>query len=245
MGAYLGLVGPGVPILGAFMYNAIYKFPAYRFECVGRVHQHHVHRRLPRRRAARGDVRDRADHGRARRRARAGPDRGTPAQLDQRRRVPVHHGRRARPTTRATTRRPPTGPMELFGYDELRREQEARRASGDTRAAGHRHLDVHRDVRPGAVAGAGRAALRRRRLGVGEHPDAAHRQGRGRHRHVAARPGPRDGVEPDRRRPARRRRSTTSRCCTATPARRTRVWTPTGRGRSRSAASRCTTPARR
>jgi aerobic carbon-monoxide dehydrogenase large subunit len=35
MGAYLGLVGPGVPILGAFMYNAIYKVPAYRFECTG------------------------------------------------------------------------------------------------------------------------------------------------------------------------------------------------------------------
>jgi carbon-monoxide dehydrogenase large subunit len=35
MGAYLGLVGPGVPILGAFMYNSIYKTPAYRFECTG------------------------------------------------------------------------------------------------------------------------------------------------------------------------------------------------------------------
>ncbi|HET8640741.1 MAG TPA: xanthine dehydrogenase family protein molybdopterin-binding subunit [Pseudonocardiaceae bacterium] len=33
MGAYLGLVTPGVPILGAFMYNAIYKIPAYRFAC--------------------------------------------------------------------------------------------------------------------------------------------------------------------------------------------------------------------
>ncbi|MEJ7708098.1 MAG: xanthine dehydrogenase family protein molybdopterin-binding subunit [Nocardioidaceae bacterium] len=33
MGAYLGLVTPGIPILGAFMYNAIYKFPAYRFVC--------------------------------------------------------------------------------------------------------------------------------------------------------------------------------------------------------------------
>lgn len=33
MGAYLGLVAPGVPILGAFMYNAIYKIPAYRFAC--------------------------------------------------------------------------------------------------------------------------------------------------------------------------------------------------------------------
>ena len=35
MGAFLGLVTPGVPLLGAFMYNAIYKFPAYRFECSG------------------------------------------------------------------------------------------------------------------------------------------------------------------------------------------------------------------
>jgi aerobic carbon-monoxide dehydrogenase large subunit len=33
MGAYLGLVGPGVPILGAFMFNSIYKFPAYKFAC--------------------------------------------------------------------------------------------------------------------------------------------------------------------------------------------------------------------
>jgi aerobic carbon-monoxide dehydrogenase large subunit len=35
MGAYLRLVTPGVPILGAFMYVGIYKFPAYRFECDG------------------------------------------------------------------------------------------------------------------------------------------------------------------------------------------------------------------
>jgi len=32
MGAYMGLVGPAIPILGAYMYNAIYKFAAYRFE---------------------------------------------------------------------------------------------------------------------------------------------------------------------------------------------------------------------
>jgi carbon-monoxide dehydrogenase large subunit len=35
MGAYLGLVTPGVPILGAFMFPAIYKMPAYRFHCTG------------------------------------------------------------------------------------------------------------------------------------------------------------------------------------------------------------------
>ena len=35
MGAYLRLFGPSVPILGAFMYNSIYKFAAYRFACDG------------------------------------------------------------------------------------------------------------------------------------------------------------------------------------------------------------------
>jgi carbon-monoxide dehydrogenase large subunit len=33
MGAYLGLVTSGIPILGAFMFNAIYKFPSYHFTC--------------------------------------------------------------------------------------------------------------------------------------------------------------------------------------------------------------------
>jgi aerobic carbon-monoxide dehydrogenase large subunit len=33
MGAYMRLVTPGIPILGAFMYNGIYKFPAYHFAC--------------------------------------------------------------------------------------------------------------------------------------------------------------------------------------------------------------------
>jgi carbon-monoxide dehydrogenase large subunit len=33
LGAYVALVGGGVPLLGAFMFNAIYKFPAYHFAC--------------------------------------------------------------------------------------------------------------------------------------------------------------------------------------------------------------------
>jgi carbon-monoxide dehydrogenase large subunit len=35
MGAYLMLVTPGIPLLGAFMYNAIYKMDALRFNCTG------------------------------------------------------------------------------------------------------------------------------------------------------------------------------------------------------------------
>ena len=35
MGAYLQLVTPGVPVLGAFMFNSIYKMQAYSFACTG------------------------------------------------------------------------------------------------------------------------------------------------------------------------------------------------------------------
>jgi carbon-monoxide dehydrogenase large subunit len=35
MGAYLRLITAGIPVLGAFMFPGIYKFPAYRFECDG------------------------------------------------------------------------------------------------------------------------------------------------------------------------------------------------------------------
>jgi carbon-monoxide dehydrogenase large subunit len=33
LGAYVALIGGGVPVLGAFMFNSIYKFPAYQFNC--------------------------------------------------------------------------------------------------------------------------------------------------------------------------------------------------------------------
>ncbi len=33
VGAYVSLVGGGIPVLGAFMYNSIYKFPSYQFNC--------------------------------------------------------------------------------------------------------------------------------------------------------------------------------------------------------------------
>ena len=33
LGAYVGIVGGGVPVLGAWMFNAIYKFDAYQFNC--------------------------------------------------------------------------------------------------------------------------------------------------------------------------------------------------------------------
>ena len=53
MGAYLQLVTPGVPILGAFMYNAIYKMDALPVPLHRRLHHEDADRRLPGRRAAR------------------------------------------------------------------------------------------------------------------------------------------------------------------------------------------------
>ena len=109
MGAYLRLVSPGVPVLGAFMFLGIYKFPAYRFECDG-VFTNKVPTD-----AYRGAGRpeatfaDRADHGRARRRAGHGPAGAAPQELDQGRGVPVHHGGRARVRQRRLRRGHPAG----------------------------------------------------------------------------------------------------------------------------------------
>ena len=35
MGAYLQLVTPGIPLLGAWIYGGCYDIPAYSFECTG------------------------------------------------------------------------------------------------------------------------------------------------------------------------------------------------------------------
>ena len=93
---------------------------------------------------------------------------------------------------------------EMFGYDELRAEQKRRRDSGDPVQLGIGVSTFTEMCGLAPVPGAGLAQLRRRRLGARERADAGHRQGRGRHRRLRARPGPRDGVQPDRRRPARR-----------------------------------------
>ena len=79
-----------------------------------RGHQHHAHRRLPRRRAPRGHRARRARHGPARRQARHGSRRAAPAQLHRARRLPAQDRRRrhlrlgrvrARPGARARGRR--------------------------------------------------------------------------------------------------------------------------------------------
>ena len=135
MGAYLGLVTPGDPDPRRLHVQRHLQVPGVPLRLHQRLHQHDLDRRLPRRRAAGGDVRHRADDGRARRRARRRPAGDARAELDQARGVPVHHGVRADATTPATTRRRPRKAKELFGYDELRAEQAAAPRAPATRCS--------------------------------------------------------------------------------------------------------------
>jgi carbon-monoxide dehydrogenase large subunit len=130
MGAYLGLVTPGVPILGAFMFNAIYKFPAYRFECNG------VFTNTAWTDAYRGAGRPEATFAVERMMDELAAELGMDPMEVRRKNWITHEefpfdtvagltydsGNYEAATEKATA---------LFGYDELRAEQAARRASGD------------------------------------------------------------------------------------------------------------------
>jgi carbon-monoxide dehydrogenase large subunit len=131
MGAYLGLVGPGVPILGAFMYNAIYKFPAYRFECNG------VFTNTTITDAYRGAGRPEATYAIERLMDELAAELGLDPMEVRRRNwinadefpfttvagLEYDSGDYAKATDRA---------MELFGYADLRKEQQERRDRGDS-----------------------------------------------------------------------------------------------------------------
>jgi len=130
MGAYLGLVTPGVPILGAFMYNSIYKFRAYRFECVG------VFTNTVLTDAYRGAGRPEATYAIERIMDELAVEVGLDP-IEVRRRNWI--GAEEFPFTTVAGLTYDSGDydaataraVELFDYAGLRREQEARRASGD------------------------------------------------------------------------------------------------------------------
>ena len=81
MGAYLQLVTPGIPLLGAWLYGGSYDAAGLRLRVHGCVHEHDADRRVPWRRTAGGDLRDRAGRRRARAQARQGSGRASQAQL--------------------------------------------------------------------------------------------------------------------------------------------------------------------
>ena len=130
MGAYLGIVGPGVPILGAFMYNSIYKIPAYRFECKN------LFTNKAWTDAYRGAGRPEATYAIERLMDDLAAELGMDP-MDLRRKNWITH--EEFPFTSVCGLEYDSGnyeaatdkAMELFGYDQLRAEQKTRRDAGD------------------------------------------------------------------------------------------------------------------
>ncbi|SDO39205.1 carbon-monoxide dehydrogenase large subunit [Nakamurella panacisegetis] len=130
MGAYLGTVGPGVPILGAFMFNAIYKIPAYRFTCTN------VFTNKTLTDAYRGAGRPEATFGVERMMDELAVELGMEP-MDLRRKNWITHEEFPFTTVSGLTydsgnyEAATAQAMELFDYDGLRTEQARRRSSGD------------------------------------------------------------------------------------------------------------------
>ena len=130
MGAYLMLVTPGVPLLGAFMYPAIYKMDAYSFKCTGVFTT-----KMPTD-AYRGAGRPEATFAIERIMDELATELGMDP-LELRERNWIKH--EEFPYTTIATLVYDSGnyeaatarARELFRYDELRAEQKARRESGD------------------------------------------------------------------------------------------------------------------
>ena len=135
MGAYMQLVTPGIPLLGAFLYAGLYDVEAYRFECTA------VYTNRTPVDAYRGAGRPEATYAIERAMdtlaRRLGKD---PAELRRLNYIPPF----TEPHTTAAGLAYDSGnyeaahdrALELVGYEELRREQQERRARGDTKQLG-------------------------------------------------------------------------------------------------------------
>ncbi len=130
MGAYLMLVTPGVPLLGAFMFPAIYKMDAYSFRCTGIFTT-----KMPTD-AYRGAGRPEATFAIERIMDELGTELGLDP-LEVRERNWIKHEEFPYTTICGLTydsgnyEAATAKARELFDYDALRQEQERRRASGD------------------------------------------------------------------------------------------------------------------
>ncbi len=131
LGSYISLVGGGVPVLGAFMFNSIYKFPAYHFACQT------VLTNKAWTDAYRGAGRPEATFGIERMMDELAVETGIePMELRQKNWITHDEF----PFTTVAGLEYDSGNYEAateeamanFGYDELRAEQKQRRESGDT-----------------------------------------------------------------------------------------------------------------
>ena len=210
------LLTPSIPSLGAFVMAGCYRWDAVRTDITGVMTNKMATDAIRGAGPAGGDAlhrgHDRPDGARARDR----PARAAAAQLHPARRTfpyetAVGDGlrlgqlRRARSRSCSSTSTPrrsaagrPTASCAAIGFSTW------------TEICG---LAPSRATGPGALRRPGRAD------GVGAGARPRHRRGDRLHGHVAARPGARDELRPDRRRQARRRPAARRRACTATPRR--------------------------
>ncbi|MEV4645343.1 xanthine dehydrogenase family protein molybdopterin-binding subunit [Saccharopolyspora sp. NPDC049357] len=130
MGAYLRLVTPGVPILGALMFNSIYKIPAYHFSCTN------VFTNKTPTDAYRGAGRPEATFGIERMMDELAAELGMEP-MEVRRKNWIAHEEFPYDTVAGLTydsgnyEAATDKAMELFGYTSLREEQERRRREND------------------------------------------------------------------------------------------------------------------
>ena len=130
MGAYLMIVTPGIPLFGAFMFNAIYKMDAYSFRCTGIFTT-----KMPTD-AYRGAGRPEATFGIERIMDELAAELGVDP-LEIRERNWIKHEEFPYTTISGLTydsgnyEAATARAKDLFGYDALRAEQAQRRAAGD------------------------------------------------------------------------------------------------------------------
>ncbi|MDP1877103.1 MAG: xanthine dehydrogenase family protein molybdopterin-binding subunit [Actinomycetota bacterium] len=130
MGAYLGIITPGTPLLGMFMFPGIYKMDAYQFRCTG------VFTNTTQTDAYRGAGRPEATFAIERIVDEMAAELGIEP-MELRRRNWITHEEFPYTTVAGLTY--DTGnyeaatakALDMFGYDELRAEQKRRRESGD------------------------------------------------------------------------------------------------------------------
>ena len=199
MGAYLQLLTPGIPVLGQFMFNGIYKMDAYDWKSTG------VFTTTTPTDAYRGAGRPEATFAVERMLDELAVELDIEP-MELRRRNWIQHEEFPYTTVAGLTydsgnyEAATARAMELFDYDGLRAEQAARRASGDPVQLG---IGISTFTEMCGLAPSRTLVgveVRGRRLGALHDPDPADRQGRTGHRYVPARAGPRHRLEPDRQR---------------------------------------------
>ena len=223
----------------AFVMSGVYEIPAVQTDITG------VFTNKFATDAIRGAGRPEATHmievadGPARRRAGHGPARDAAQELHPAGRLPARDRDRHRLRLRQLPRPRWTSCSSTSTSDAFRASRRSCAREGVYRGIGFSHL--HRDLRPRALARHRPAAASACRPAAGSRRMVRvhrHRRGDRLHRHLAARPGPRDGLRPDRRRPARDRPAAGRRHPRRHRDRPVAAWAPTARARSPSAASR-------